>query len=125
MRLPALSAALMLAAWSGPALADEDLSEALKAQIVPCWNVAALADVSDYIWMFVSLDLKPDGTFGADDIIWQENRGGTEGEAIAMYLTVERAIMRCGRDGFDLPAERYDEWRASNLVFVLNEEPSK
>lgn len=125
IRAATILAMLAGAALAGPAAAKDDLVAALRGQIVPCWNTASLSDVKDYIWLFVSLDLKADGTFEPSDIVWQENRGGTEDEAVRMYLTVERAIKRCGRNGFDLPAARYDEWREANLVFVLNEEPSK
>lgn len=117
--------AFILSLLTLPAMAEEDLGDMLKSQIVPCWNVGGLADIKDYIWMFVSLDLKPDGTFGVDDLKWQENRGGTEDDALLMYFSIQRAVLTCGRDGFDLPADRYDEWRNSNLVFILNEEPAQ
>lgn len=116
---------LAFALISAPAAAQDRFATMVENQIAPCWNVAPLEDITDYIWMFVSLDLSPDGRFDVDDIVWQENRGGTEDEGWRMYQTVERAIRRCGANGFDLPRDQYSAWRSLNLFFVLNEAGSQ
>ena len=114
--------ALILALLPVPAVAQDDLGDALKSQIVPCWNVAALDNVEDYIWTFVSFDLDRDGKVIGNEVTWQESRGGSADEAAAMFETIRRAVLRCGQAGFDLPADHYDEWREVNITFAINGE---
>lgn len=39
-------------------------------------------------------------------------------EAVAVaFAAAKRAVLRCGRDGFTLPVEKYAQWRDIELVF--------
>jgi hypothetical protein len=43
--------------------------------------------------------------------------GGSEGEARQAYEAARRAIIICGKNGFPLPADKYDQWRDIEMVF--------
>ena len=46
--------------------------------------------------------------------------GGSEAAARSMYELARRAILRCGKNGFPLPPEKYDQWKELELVFDPN-----
>ena len=43
--------------------------------------------------------------------------GGSSDAARRAFAAARRAIIRCGRDGYDLPAEKYDRWRSIEMTF--------
>jgi hypothetical protein len=43
--------------------------------------------------------------------------GGSQAAAQQAYEAARRAILRCGTNGYDLPAESYDYWRQVELIF--------
>ncbi|WP_377134493.1 hypothetical protein [Roseicyclus marinus] len=43
--------------------------------------------------------------------------GPDEAAAQQAYEAARRAILRCGANGYGLPAESYDHWRQVELVF--------
>ena len=46
--------------------------------------------------------------------------GGSETGAKQAYEAARRAIIRCGADGFPLPAEKYDHWKEVEITFDPN-----
>lgn len=44
---------------------------------------------------------------------------------VQAIATAKRAILRCGRDGFILPVEKYDQWRDIELRFDPERTSSK
>jgi hypothetical protein len=43
--------------------------------------------------------------------------GGTEASARQAYEAARRAIIRCGAKGFQLPPEKYEQWRNIEMEF--------
>ena len=43
--------------------------------------------------------------------------GGSETSANQAFEAARRAIIRCGAKGFDLPAEKYEQWREIEMTF--------
>jgi len=43
--------------------------------------------------------------------------GGSAAAAERAYAAARRAIIRCGIDGYDLPAGKYDRWRDIEMTF--------
>ena len=46
-----------------------------------------------------------------------EFSGGSEASAKLAYEVARRAVLRCGAKGFDLPTEKYDEWKDLYMNF--------
>jgi len=46
--------------------------------------------------------------------------GGSDAAARTMFAAARSAIARCGRTGFPLPPEKYDQWKDLELVFDPN-----
>lgn len=43
--------------------------------------------------------------------------GGSEAAARKAFDVARRAILRCGGNGYDLPADRYEHWREIEITF--------
>lgn len=51
---------------------------------------------------------------------------GAEKQAVAYaFCTAKRAVLRCGRYGYTLPVEKYDQWRDIKLRFDPERTSSK
>ena len=37
--------------------------------------------------------------------------GGNEADARIAFQSVRRAILRCQKDGYDFPKDKYEQWR--------------
>ncbi|MFN7053086.1 MAG: cell envelope biogenesis protein TolA, partial [Gemmobacter sp.] len=46
-----------------------------------------------------------------------ESSGGSDASAKQAYEAARRAILRCGSQGFPLPAEKFETWKEMELVF--------
>ena len=43
--------------------------------------------------------------------------GGNAAGAKQAYETARRAIVRCGASGYNLPIEKYEQWKIVNITF--------
>jgi hypothetical protein len=46
--------------------------------------------------------------------------GGDENSAQIMFRAAKSAIVRCTKDGYPLPREKYEQWKDLELVFDPN-----
>lgn len=101
---------------AAPPMTEGELA-AFRASVVRCWNVAAAADDFVQPIVVVRLQLRPDGQPLADSIRLVSSVGGTGLSVVQAYETARRAIIRCGAEGFDLPREKYSQWRDIEITF--------
>ncbi len=105
-------------ALATPLVAQEAMTDAEKAdfwaQIASCWMVPEGVRGTD---VTVRFELDPRGRV-VDRLV---ERVGTLDEATAdmsaMYEAARRAILQCGRRGFDLPEEKYVYWQDIQMTF--------
>lgn len=75
--------------------------QAVRTQIEACWLVCG--------------DL-PELTLGFS--LRVTTHGCATKQAVAgPFAAAKRAVLRCGRDGYSLPVEKYDQWRDIELRF--------
>ena len=43
--------------------------------------------------------------------------GGDEAAATSAFQAARRAVLRCQKSGYDLPIEKYDNWRDVEITF--------
>ena len=104
------------AAPSGPPMTAGE-KDALRVSVQKCWNVGSLSTEALKVTVTVSVTMQPDGRPDAASIRQLEFEGGSEAAAGQAYEAARRAIIRCGATGFDLPADKYDQWRVIEMVF--------
>jgi hypothetical protein len=103
-------------ALQGPPMTSGE-KDGLRVAIQKCWNVGALSSEALRMTVSVTVSLSRDGTPDVASIRMADFSGGSEAAARQAYEAARRAIVRCGNDGFQLPEEKYDEWKDLRLNF--------
>jgi len=91
--------------------------EGLKLAISRCYNVGALSTEALAVNIYVSVEMARDGKPVIASIKLLRSENGSEAAAKQAYDAARRAIIICGNDGFDLPSEKYDQWKTVEIKF--------
>jgi hypothetical protein len=100
----------------GPPLTQGE-REALRVAVSRCWNVGSLSSEALATTVVVAVGMRPDGTPDAATIRLVSSEGGAGPAVRQAFEAARRAIIRCGAQGFPLPAEKYDRWREIEMTF--------
>lgn len=92
-----------------------DLASALRNQVKDCWHEPA--DLSDPARLIVELqmELAADGNFIRSRLVRPATKAGADGALLVAIDNAQRAARQCAP--YDLPSERYDEWRSFTFRF--------
>ena len=101
---------------SGPPLTGGE-KDGLIVAVKQCWNVGALSTDALRTVVTVGVSMSQDGKPDSGSIHMIGYEGGDEASARQAYEAGRRAILRCAGDGYDLPPEKYDQWRDIEIVF--------
>ncbi|PTX56917.1 cell division and transport-associated protein TolA [Litoreibacter ponti] len=82
-----------------------------------CWNVGALGTDALAVSVVVSFQLDPTAKPDVGSIRMVSSEGGSGSAVDRAYEAARRAIIRCGSNGFDLPLDKYDQWRQVQVSF--------
>ncbi|NSY39453.1 energy transducer TonB [Leisingera sp. ANG59] len=101
---------------SGPPLTLGE-KDALRVEVSRCWNVGSLSTDALKTTVVVGVSLAQDGTPDTGSIRMLSSTGGSSTAAKQAYEAARRAIIRCGSGGFQLPPEKYSQWRDIEMTF--------
>jgi hypothetical protein len=101
---------------AGPPMTDGE-KDALRVAVQACWNVGSLSSDALLTTVTVGLTVAQDGIPDVASIEMIAFEGGTEASARQAYEAARRAIIRCGAKGFQLPPEKYEQWRNIEMEF--------
>jgi hypothetical protein len=102
------------AANPGPPMTGAE-RDSFRLAVQGCWVVDPGAQAAGVtVTVVFGLDRQGRLTSGPDLLT---SSGGTPGAVDAAYQAARRAITRCGRDGFQLPEEKYEQWRVVEMTF--------
>lgn len=101
---------------SGPPLTSGE-KDALRVAVQKCWNTGALSTEALRTTVVVTVQMNQDGTPETGTIRMVDAHGGSTGSANQAFQAARRAIIRCGARGFDLPPEKYEQWREIEMTF--------
>lgn len=102
------------AAPSGPPLSAGE-KESLRVAVSSCWNVDVGGRSADtVVTVAVSLDREGKVVGGVELV---GSSGGDDAAVASAFQAARRAILRCQRGGFPLPAEKYDHWKTVEMTF--------
>lgn len=101
---------------SGPPLTGGE-RDALRVAVQRCWNVGSLSSEALRTTVEVAVSMTREGRPDIGSIRLVGSSGGSDAAAKQAYEAARRAIIRCGTDGFDLPVEKYDQWREIEMTF--------
>lgn len=102
----------------GPPMTDGD-KDAFRVAVKDCWNVGALSTEALHTVVTIGMTMSPDGKPSNLRLIGSE--GGSDASASQAYEAGRRAILRCAKTGYPLPAEKYEQWKEIEITF----DPSK
>lgn len=89
--------------------------DSLRGQIQACWSVPASAQGEDGLKVSVQFQLSKSATLEGKPKVTSSSGNRQLDES------ARRAVARCGAQGFQLPADKYDSWRD----VVVNFDPSE
>lgn len=100
----------------GPPLTGGE-EEGFLRQVEQCWNIASLSTEARQMVVTVAFSLDRDGVPVSSSLKMITQSGGSETAARKAYETARRAILRCGRNGYEMPDEKYAHWKDIELTF--------
>jgi hypothetical protein len=101
---------------AGPPMTDGE-KDALRVAVQACWNVGSLSSDALLTTVTVAVTVAQDGIPDVASIEMISFEGGTEASARQAYEAARRAIIRCGATGFQLPPDKYEQWRNIEMEF--------
>lgn len=126
----AIAAAVAAASQTAPAAAETPAPASLSGRpltsaqrdgfrlaVGGCWNVGSLSSEALQTTIMVGFAMNRDGTPVVDSIRLLDVVSGSDTGARQAFDAARRAIIRCGRSGYDLPDDSYDYWREVEAVF--------
>lgn len=63
------------------------------------------------------MDMHPDGQVVASSIALIGFEGGNHSDANVAFQAARRALLRCQKNGYDLPKDKYEHWRNLEMTF--------
>ncbi|MEM9522438.1 MAG: energy transducer TonB [Pseudomonadota bacterium] len=91
--------------------------DALRIAVSRCWNVGSLSSASLRTTVVVGVSMSREGRPRTDAIRLISFSDGSETAARQAYEAARRAIVRCGANGYELPTEKYAQWRDMEITF--------
>ena len=67
--------------------------------------------------IIVGIELMRDGRVKSSSLELVAYEGGNLAEARVAFQAARRAILRCQKDGYDLPESKYEQWRNIEITF--------
>jgi hypothetical protein len=101
---------------SGPPLTSGE-KDALRVAVQQCWNVGSLSSLALETTVVVAVSLSQDGKPVTSSIRQIGSEGGTAASVKQAFETARRAIIRCGARGFQLPGDKYEQWKDIEMTF--------
>ncbi|MDF1856539.1 energy transducer TonB [Pseudooceanicola sp.] len=104
------------AAPTGPPLTGGE-KDALRVAVSTCWNTGSLSSDALRVTVVVSVAMAEDGRPQSGSIRMLSSSGGSDAAARQAFEAARRAIIRCGTRGYELPREKYEQWRDIEMTF--------
>lgn len=101
---------------SGPPLSAGE-KDALRVAVSQCWNTGSMSTEAQRTVITVGVAMNQDGTPQTGTIKLLGSSGGSAASADQAFQTARRAIIRCGARGFQLPVEKFEQWRNIEMTF--------
>lgn len=101
---------------SGPPLTGGE-KDALRVSVQRCWNTGSLSSEALRTTVVVAVQMSEDGKPDIGSIRMMSSSGGSDASARQAFEAARRAIIRCGASGYNLPKEKYAQWRDIEMTF--------
>lgn len=99
----------------GPTLNSREM-EIFRSSILKCLIFDGRGPASE-LSVTLGMNMMKSGKVYGGSIRLVSGRGGTENEVDVAFQAARRAILRCQKDGYDLPIESYSSWKNIEITF--------
>ena len=104
---------------SGPSLTGGE-KDAFRNQVSNCWSVNVGSREAN-VTVKIAMEMQPDGKVVASSLEMIGFEGGNHVAVKEAFNAARRAILRCQKDGYNLPKDKYDQWRNIEIKFDPSE----
>lgn len=101
---------------AGPPLSAGE-KDGLRVAVSSCWNVGSLSSDALQTTVVVAFDMSRDGRPVGSSMRMVSSSGGSAAGAKQAYEAARRAIIRCTGNGYELPVEKYGQWKEIEITF--------
>ncbi|WP_340261675.1 hypothetical protein [Roseobacter sp. HKCCA0882] len=101
-------------------LAVDEIDE-LITNVRACWNTGALGAEAQRNQVTIRVELTIEGRAVPDSIELIDSTSGSATAIMELFESARRAILRCGANGFNLPPDKFDQWKTVEFVFNPNQ----
>jgi hypothetical protein len=101
---------------SGPPMTGGE-KDALVIAVKQCWNVGSLSTDALNTVVTIGVTMEPSGRPVSGSIRMVGFEGGSEASAKLAYEAGRRAILRCAKEGYPLPTDKYEQWKEVEITF--------
>lgn len=91
--------------------------DGLRLAVSRCWNVGSLSTDALQTTVVVAFDMTREGRPVGSSIRMLASSGGSDAAAQQAFDAARRAIIRCTGDGYQLPLEKYGQWKEIEITF--------
>lgn len=100
---------------AGPPLTGGETGAFLDA-VGACWTVDSGGQAAEVV-VTLAFSLDRDGKVVGNNVELVGYEGGNETVANTAYQSARRAILRCQSSGYDLPDDKYEQWKDVEITF--------
>ena len=100
---------------SGPPLTRGE-REGLRLAVQQCWNVDVGSEAAN-VTVVIGMSMGRDGKVIGGSLRLIDSDGGTGRAAETAFQAARRAVLRCQRDGYKLPIDKYEHWQEIEITF--------
>jgi hypothetical protein len=94
----------------------QGIEETLKAVVRKCW-IVDIGSPAANVTVILGMQMTPEGKVKPGSVRLVSSSGGSESATKHAFQSAKRAILRCQKGGYDLPAEEYEMWRDIEIIF--------
>nr|MDJ0820497.1 cell envelope biogenesis protein TolA [Paracoccaceae bacterium] len=95
-------------------------SDALRVAVQACWVVDVGSQAAN-VTVTLAMEMDRDGKVVPGTLEMIDATGGDTIAVNTAFNAARRAVLRCQGQGYDLPAEKYEQWRELEIVFNPSE----
>jgi hypothetical protein len=103
------------AAASGPPLTQGE-TDGFRIAVQECWVVDVGSQAAN-VTVTVGFDMDRSGRVVNSSLRMLSSEGGSGTAIETAFQAARRAILRCQGDGYNLPPEKFDQWKTVEMTF--------
>ncbi len=100
----------------GPPMTSGE-KDSFGRQINACWSVGALSTDAKNTKIAVDFDMLPDGRPDIGSLTLFSSEGPSDAAIQKAFQNARSTIIRCGQTGYDLPRDKYEQWKQVRVNF--------